>query len=1108
MLCGIINKYVFPKSGGIIIGMEIEKEKTTAWSVVWSIVKYTLITLKWMVIICVIAAFLGGGAAFGYVSALVKEDPIRSKESMTALVQENALTGFVYFNDNSIIGQLRGEEDRRMAKLEDIPPQVLDAVFAIEDKNFYEHNGIDFKGLARAVVQKLMKQDVQTGGSTITQQLARRVFLTLDREDSRKAKEIFLAMRMERLMSKDEILLAYMNKIPYGNGSSGYNLYGIKAAAKGIFDISELKDLNIAQAAYLAGLPQQPSNYSAFSSKGQLDGAAFKRAVARQQLVLRRMLEENKIDQQQYQDAINFDLKATLAAPVEKAYSTYPYLMLEMEKEAAKALLSVQDPIVAAQSDSDAYNEALKNTQSQLGRGGYLIYTTLDKDIYESMRNIAQNPDNFTPDDPTKGVEQIGAVMMDNKSGAVLGMMEGRDFFTEQMNHATQAYRQPGSSMKPIAAFVPAIEKGAISPASIIDDVPVLLRDGSRGGYHIPENWDNQFHGLITARRAFNQSYNIPAIKIFLDIVGIENAWDLAKKMGITSISKEDYTAQTGVIGGMRYGVSVKDLTTAYSTIGNKGVHNEAYMIQKITDSNGKVVYEHEAKPDTLFSEQTAYIMTDMMRTVITAGTATDLMKKYKHYGKMPIVGKTGSTQDDADAWFMGYTPDVTLGVWAGYDSPVHKLSSRTGGTSRAKNIWALVMDEAIDKKPDYFPTTRFERPDNIVEVTVSGYSGKLASAATAKSGRLVTDIFNRKFIPTEEDKVFVNLSLINYNGINYVAQDSTPAEFVHEKTVIKREKSVSGILKQIQEIMQKVSPDRRRSIDHYRPIDYDDDAPSETDPRVDDGNAPVSPITVVATRTGDTSVITFQSSSSEDTVGYRLYRSTNRGRFEHLGGKVTLAGNETKFTDQVGGNGAFGYYVTAVDVAGKESLPSKASFTDGTNVDTLALTPDETGAVTPPPLNGTVVGINPTGANGASDGSGTGNTGTGAAATNPANVNGAGSNPGANGTNSAIGSTTPPAGTPSPQGKSVPETPGGLGVKTGGAGIILNWKANPGKDNVKQYNIFFSKQENGVYTKLGTVSNGTEFRYYAAAYDGYYKISAINDRGESKQSSAVSFKN
>ncbi|KPV55756.1 carboxypeptidase, partial [Paenibacillus sp. A3] len=234
------------------------------------------------------------------------------------------------------------------------------------------------------------------------------------------------------------------------------------------------------------------------------------------------------------------------------------------------------------------------------------------------------------------------------------------------------------------------------------------------------------------------------------------------------------------------------------------------------------------------FSEQTAYLMTDMMRTVITSGTATDLMKNFKHYGKMPIVGKTGSTQDDADAWFMGYTPDITLGVWVGYDQPIHKLSKKTGGTNRAKNIFALVLDDAINKKPELFPTKEFKRPENIVEATVSSLSGKLPSEATSKAGKLVTDVFNKKFVPTEEDNVMVSLPIITYNGINYIAQDGTPSEFVQQKSVIKREKPLGTLFKELANAMERVKADRRRSLDFYRPKDYQDEAPAETDPRTD----------------------------------------------------------------------------------------------------------------------------------------------------------------------------------------------------------------------------------------------------------------------------------
>lgn len=1059
------------KQDNLINEQAEEKKPVTVKRVLWEIAKYTLLTFKWLFIIGLIGGFLGGGAAFGYVSSLVKDDPVRSKETMMAQMQENALTGFVYFGDDTVIGQLRTDEDRRLAELSDIPKIVQDAVLAIEDNNFYQHSGVDIKGTLRAAIQKLLKEDVQTGGSTITQQLARRVFLTLDKADNRKAKEIFLALRMERLMSKDEILLAYLNKIPYGNGSSGYNLYGIKAAAKGIFNIDDLSQINIAQAAYLAGLPQMPSNYSAFNSKGELDGAAFKRAIQRQQLVLKRMVQEGVITEQQQQEALQFDLKASLAEKERKAYSTYPYLMIEVEKEASKALLKTMQPDLDAQKNPEAYSEALKNMTAQLNRGGYHVYTTIDKPIYDGMHAIAEDNANFAKRDPVKGDEQIGAVMIDNKTGAVLGMIEGRDFFSEQLNHATQAFRQPGSTMKPIAAYAPAIEMGKLSPASILDDSPVLLKDNTRAGYHIPENWDNVFHGLMTARRALNQSYNIPAIKLFIDVVGINKAWDYANRLGIHSITKDDYQAQTGVIGGLKYGVSVKELTNAYSALGNKGVFNEAYLIRKITDSTGKTVYEHEAKPDTVFSEQTAYLMTDMMRTVITAGTATDLMSKFNHYGKISIVGKTGSTQDDADAWFMGYTPDVTLGVWAGYELPIHKLTKASGGTNRAKNIWALVLDDAINKRPELFPTTKFTRPEGIVEMTVSSLSGKLPSDATSNAGKLVTDLFNRKYLPTEEDSAYSRVGIISYEGVNYIAKAGTPAEFVQEKTLIKRDKPLGPILKQISSIMSRLPKDRQRPLSFYYPQDYEADAPNEEDPRQDDGNPPAVPSTVVATHSGSASVITFQGSSSSDTVGYRLYRSVNRGNFERVG-KVVMAGAETKFTDNAPAGASYGYYVTAVDVAGKESAPSQTAYTDGA-LDMLL-----------PSSNG--------GATGTADGGKTNVPGSGQPGT-----------PDAKGDTAGKPNT---AGTPA-TGDERFTSPGGLSARSSGGGVLLKWNAVPDTKNAEGYNIYFSEQEGGPFTKIGLASETTEFKYYAVKYEGYYRVTAVYEDGESKPSAAVRFK-
>jgi penicillin-binding protein len=1059
------------------------KELTTK-QVLAKIILLTLIMLKWFVIVGIVCCFIGGGAAVGYVAALTQDDPVRSKDFIMEKMEENSLTGFVYFNDGTPVGQLRTEEDRRMATLDEIPQLMQDAVIAVEDNDFYTHHGVDIKGTLRAVMQKLLHEPVQTGGSTITQQLARRVFLTLDREDSRKAKEIFLSLRMERLLSKDQILLAYMNKVPYGNGSTGYNLYGIKAAAKGLFNINDLNELNVAEAAFLAGLPQQPSNFSSFTSKGEFDETGFTKALNRQRLVLLRMLEENKIDRTQYDEAMSFDLKGALAEPGQKAYNVYPYLMLESERQATDLLLAQQFPDLAEhpESNPDAYNQAKNTILTQMLHEGYHIHTTIDKKIYDSMQEIARNADNFTPDDPKKGVEQIGAVMLDNSSSAVLGMIEGRDFFTEQLNHATQALRQPGSSMKPIAAYIPAIEAGRMQPGEIIDDVPIVLKDGQKG-FHIPENWDGDFHGLITARRALNQSYNIPAIKLFLNVVGIDNAWDYAKRMGIHSITKEDYYAQTGVIGGLKYGVSVIDLSNAYATIANHGVFNPAYMISKITDSNGNVIFEHQKKPQVVFSEQTAYLMTDMMRTVITSGTATDLMSKFKHYKQVAIVGKTGSTQDDADAWFMGYTPNVTLGVWAGYDQPVYKLSKATGGTSRAKDVWALSMDAAINEQPQLFPDKQFVEPEGIIKFTVSSMSGKLPNDLVTESGRLVTDLFNKSQIPTEEDDAMVKMNVVSYQDNDYIPQQTTPADMMKQKIVVKREKSVAQILKEVDDAQQQLPEKDRKPLNHYIPNDYKLDAPTDVDPRVDDGQIPIPPNGVVLSHNDGEIQIDFDENREEDIVGYRLYRSMNGEPFQRVNGKVVLTGDLGPFTDKSPSQGINGYYLTAVDIAGKESSPSRIVYTNGRT--TL-----------PPFLTGGNLG-GPGGVNFGGNGKGNG----------PGEAPSGGTFGGATGGNSAGGGAggVPPvnSGTPTKP----PSAPAGLKIKAQGAGIELSWNANLATDYAKEYNIYYSDKEKGPFKKLGTSTNMTQFHYYAANYGGFYKITAINAKGESAFSPTIQYK-
>ncbi|KWX80770.1 carboxypeptidase [Paenibacillus riograndensis] len=891
--------------------------------------------VKWMFILGILGILFAGGAVSGYVASIVKDDPVRSEELIQKEVSQNAVTGFAYFRDGQPIGQLRTEEDRRLVQFNNIPQLVIDAVLAIEDNNFYNHKGVDFSGTLRAVKQKLLNESVQTGGSTLTQQLARRVFLSLDRTEDRKIKEILLSLRLERYLSKQEILTAYLNKVPFGNGSNGYNVYGIKAAAKGIFGLDDLDKLNTAQAAYLAGLPQLPSKYSAFNGVGEFNETAFKRAMERQKLVLRRMLEENKITASQYNEALQFDIKSSLAPHTKKAYATYPYLMLETERKAAEILLSlnegkngVVDPNASAAAADN--NTLLEEARRQLMTGGYRVYTTIDKKVYSAMHSVSEDSANFTKDSKARGKEQTAGMMINNKTGAILGMIEGRDFNIEQMNYATQMVRQPGSTMKPIAAYLPALDAGLIQPAGILDDAPIILKDGGKG-FHIPKNANNRYQGLVTARYALNKSLNLPALKLFNEKVGIEKAWAFSKKLGITTIQDDDYKAQTGVIGGLKYGVTVEDLTNAYSSIGNQGAFNDAYMIEKIVDAQGKIIYQHKVNPEQVYSKQTAYLMTDMLRTVITDGTASTVKKNYKHFKDVPIVGKTGSTQNYGDVWFMGYTPDVTLGMWVGYKEQINTLQGDTQ-KRQAQTLWAKVMNAVIDKQPELFVTKEFAKPEGIVKKTVSAYSGKLPTDLT---DRFTTDIFNAKYVPKQSDDGISRARYITYNGVNYLPLDGTPEDFLKEKIVVKRDKPIQDLVKELLAAFKSMK--EHQSLSYYMPEDAKSDFPTEVDPRVDDGNSPTPPSGVNVSYSTGKAVITFNPSGSPDVVGYRLYRSLNGGAYKKQA--VLSVGEGNTFSPGTPSSANASFYVAAVDVAGHETSSGRVAG---------AVTP--TPETTPPP--------------------------------------------------------------------------------------------------------------------------------------------------------------
>lgn len=1005
--------------------------------------------LKKILVLTILGLFLIGGVSAGFVAALVKDDPVRSEEEIREEVFKNNLTGVAYFaNQNEIgeyeqIGTLRADEDRRFITWEEIPEDVYHAFLAVEDKNFEEHNGFNLKAFTRAFLQQILNSDVQTGGSTITQQLAKNTFYSIDKTYERKAKEIFLAIRIDRIMSKEDIFTAYVNKIPFGKAANLNNVYGIQAASHGYFN-KDAKDLNLAESAYLAGLPQRPSAYAAFDSKG-FDEEGYKLAKDRQELVLRRMLEEDFITKSEYEEALAYDIKAAFATEQvkEKANNKYPYLTLEVENRATEMLLEAK----GITPDYPDYNKAFEDAKQELLTGGYKVYTTVDKTTYEALNSVAQNPENFPQpiDYKFEGEmkenqeQQVGATLVDNKTGAILGFVGGRDFDISQINNSnfrgSSTKRQPGSSIKPILDYAPALEEGKIQPATPIDDIPL-------GGDWEPENWNHKYNGRLTAREALKWSYNIPAVKVY-QMVTPKKAYEYYTKLGFNV--DRDWFMQAGLTPAIgTIGTSPEEMTRAYTTFANGGTYMEAYMIERIEDKNGDIVYEHQSEPSVVFSEQTAYLMTDMMRTVVNGGTGSTVRK---YVNDRDIAGKTGTTNDSKDLWFVGYTPEVTLGVWVGYEYP---YPIRDGAS--ASKLWGKMLAEVIEQKPELSPKgSKFKQPEGLVKMEVSSTSGKLPTELTREAGYLVTDIFNKKYIPTESDDSLEKARVITYNGQRYLAKQETPDDMVQTGIFFKREPY---------ELPFKEDKNGNvTSVKRDRPVDYEKELPTKVDPRVTNGEQPVPPQNAVAKLQGSKNIISWDKNTNENIVGYRIYRASGLSfGFKHIA-SIQQTNNDAErlyFEDTVNASTQYVYYIVTVNVDGIESSPSEL-------VGSVNVVPDTNDDPTDP--NGT-------------DPDGTG------------------------------GGTTDPTDGDDEQTSTLPKSPVNLTASSTNLNVLLSWDQNSPDDRVVRYNIYYNSKVKGKFQLIGSTETTNFVHANAPLGDGYYFITAINSDGESLPSVTIHVKN
>lgn len=578
------------------------------------------------------------GLMFGYIFAAYQSLPEVGNNMRPAVSSQ------VFDSQGKLITTLHSDQNRLPIDINKVPKNLQNAFIAAEDNRFYDHIGVDPIGILRAVVTNLTNRGIAQGGSTITQQLAKNAFLSQDQTLKRKIQEAILALELERKYSKKEILEMYMNQIYFGRGA-----YGIQTAAHTYFG-KDVGDLTLAECAMIAGLPKSPNYYS----------SSINEATARKNVVVGQM-------------------------------EKYGYITPSQAEEAKKSSLDIKQKSTSNTTDETAYfidyvtqEIAQKYGDDALYKDGLKIYTTLDTDkqhaAVQAMRHL---PETHT-DDQGLTQPQGAIISIDPKTGHILAMVGGRG--QDSFNRASMAVRQPGSAFKPFV-YMTAMEHD-MTPDTIMEDKKVEY-----GGWS-PHNADNSYQGRMPLWKALALSVNTVAVQL-ADKVGPSNVIANAKKLGITTLvedgSPNDDNLASAALGGLTKGVTPLEMAAAYGAFANKGVYIKPTAIVKILDRNGNVLEDNssDVQKTQVMSEKTAYEMTSMLEGVIARGTGTAAS-----IGR-PAAGKTGTTDDNHDAWFIGYTPDIVTAVWVGDDTGSQSLGEIYGGTVPAQ-IWHDYMASAV----------------------------------------------------------------------------------------------------------------------------------------------------------------------------------------------------------------------------------------------------------------------------------------------------------------------------------------------------------------------------------------------------------------------------
>ncbi len=690
--------------------------------------------LKITILVGLLMFFIAGGAAAAVVASYINETP-----PIDPAMLETVETSYLYDSDGEEITALHEEQNRIAVSLDEIPEHVQLAFIAIEDERFQDHFGFDVIGSARAAYTNFRAGSIVQGASTITQQLAQNAFLTTETTYERKIQEIWLAIQLERIYSKSEILEMYLNRIYFGNGA-----YGVEAAAQTYFDKS-IAEVELNEAAMLAGAVRSPNYYNPIDNREEAEN--------RMRTVLHNMNRLEFITESEYRQALEEELSYAEAKGPEYPYPHYVDYVVHNE------LIRILSQMPEYGSREEAYRA--------IYTGGLRVYTNLEPSIQEHVEDVLANeelyPATFKVDmdqaraaianlpsggtlsqsqleeiiDEENGVAQPQAaiVLSDPTTGQIKALGGGREYqknVDEVLRFAT--LRQPGSAIKPISTYAPAFEEGTLAGAgSTLDDAPYI---GPNEDW-FPENFDYKFRGMIPAREALFKSYNIPAVRAF-EKLGPQTGSEYAENMGITTLHPDEKNNLALTLGGLNRGVSAIDMNQAYSVLANEGLKVDLHTITKVVDRQGNIIFENSIDPEQIISQQSAFLVNDILQDFVTQylGTALRIDRQ--------VAAKTGTTDDWRDVYLVAYTPNLVASFWMGYDEP------RMGQIRQGWRYSTAFLREVFLEAFEDLEVKEFERPEGIVRVQVCNKSGMLPNEDCESAGTVISDYFLADEQPTE----------------------------------------------------------------------------------------------------------------------------------------------------------------------------------------------------------------------------------------------------------------------------------------------------------------------------------------------------------------------